>query len=66
MAEITFNNSAIEISAAIIADGLALAPNEVPALMRVGERERMPMLGAPGLRFFTRPSASASSSRMGA
>ena len=37
MAEITFNNSTIEISAAIIADGLALAPKEVPALMRAGE-----------------------------
>ena len=37
MAEITFNNSTIEISAAIIAEGLALAPKEVPALMRAGE-----------------------------
>jgi len=37
MAEVRFNNGAFEVSATVIADGLALAPIQIPALMRTGE-----------------------------
>jgi hypothetical protein len=37
MVEITVHNSAVEISADLVADGLSVAPQEVPLLMRAGE-----------------------------
>ena len=37
MVEITFHNGAVEISADLIAEGLSVAPQNIPVLMRAGE-----------------------------
>ena len=37
MAEINFSSGSVEISADLIAEGLSIAPQDVPALMRAGE-----------------------------
>jgi len=37
MVEIEFHNGTVEISADLIAEGLSIAPKDVPALMRAGE-----------------------------
>ena|SRR5215212_1742702 len=37
MVEITIHNGAVEISADLIAEGLSVAPQDIPALIRAGE-----------------------------